>query len=110
MGFTGGAVLLILWAVYRMLLFVRTVRWRRINARILDVAVKTELGVGCPWLELRYQFSDGGDLLEGRDRVPFADIDVAERFARRWPKDEVVIIRIKPSGGDETRLFRIDQK
>jgi hypothetical protein len=81
-----------------------------VNARITHVTLIKQVGVGCPSLKLQYQFSDGDELRDGQERIPFAAVCDAERFARRWSKDQVVIVRVNPVKPTDTHVFRMDQK
>ncbi len=109
MGAMDIIVAFILWSLFRMLVLGRAIHWRRVNAHVVESTV-IRADVGCPSLKLHYRYSNGNDLRDGQDRIPCASLFDAERFARRWSKDEVVIVRVNPFNGTDTHFFRMDQK
>ncbi len=93
----------------RGVLVVRSRRWERVQARVVNSALR-DPDMGCSFVQVHYRFGSNHDAIEGLDEIPFMLSSDAKAYARRLVPNTPVVVRVNPSDARETHLFRHDQR
>ncbi len=95
-------------SVYRAVLVVRSRRWERVEARVVESASRNP-DMGCSFVQVHYRFGSNHDTLEDLDEIPFMLRTDAEAYARRLVPNTPIVVRVNPGDARDTHMFRHDQ-
>jgi hypothetical protein len=97
------AVMFIFKSLVRAMRFLRSLRWERTKATVVDLTV-LDPDMGCPSVKIRYQVLSNGVSHQGVDELPFFLRRSAKSYARDFPHNQTVVVRIN-SGNPREMLF-----
>ena len=93
----------------RVFYYFKTSEWQRTTAFVTGKIVLDPIW-GCPSVKLHYRFDSNGSSTKGWDVIPFHYRIDAKPYAKSFPHNHPVTIRVNPKNLQETRFFERDQK
>jgi hypothetical protein len=96
-------------AAIRTFRFIRSERWVRTVARILDVTL-LDPDMGCPLIRVDYQVIFDDQTLSGREEIPYCFRWSAKQYAQLLSRNPILTVRVNPDNPEEMRFFELDQE
>jgi hypothetical protein len=93
----------------RLLLFVESFRWAKVEGFVLDCSVK-DSPIGCDLVTIRYRVGSEPDPWIAAEEIPFLSPRDANWYARKCVVNRRLRIRVHPTYATETHFFEFDQK
>ncbi len=108
-GFVLDIALMFLFkSVLRAIRFLKSLRWNRSTATVLDSTV-IDPDIGCPSVKVHYQIVANGGSQQGEDDVPFFLRRSAKSYALNFSENRAVVVRINPANPKEMLFAPSDQ-
>lgn len=108
-GFVLDIVLMFIFkSVVRAIRFLKSLRWNRSAATVLDLTV-IDPDMGCPSVRVHYQIVSSGGSQQGADEMPFFLRGSAKSYVRNFSKNQPAVVRVNPGNPNEMLFAPSDQ-
>lgn len=102
------ALMFILKSMVRAMRFLKSLRWDRSAATVLDLTV-IDPDMGCPSVRVHYQIVANQGSQQGADDVPFFLRGSAKNYAQNFSENRVIVVRVNPGNPKEMLFAPSDQ-
>jgi hypothetical protein len=102
------AVMFIFKSLIRAVRFLRSLRWKHVEATVVD-SIVVDPDMGCPSVKVRYQIFSNGVSQQGVEEFPFFLRRSAKNYAKGFSENQLVVIRINSGDAREMLFASSDQ-